>query len=128
MPALKVYTPGNLGMVNAQVQAALRLPTHIWQACILVAAPSKAAAYRHANALPQIQVPPPGNPEWDAAMGNDVDALSAAGFLAEPEVVVVSLIARGGEPAVRVTADGVEVLGEFVRDDDFRLRFIPKGS
>ncbi len=83
------------------------------QAPIYIAAPTKAAAHRLANELPHHWVGYPTLGRLRVAMGNDLDALVAAGLLDESGILVKAN--NGGrEAVVRVTADGPTLIGHLV--------------
>lgn len=83
------------------------------QAPVYIAAPTKAAAHRMVNEMPKNWVGYPSLGKLRQAMGNDLDALVAAGLLDEPGILVTAN--NGGrEPVVRVTADGPALIGHLV--------------
>ncbi len=128
MPALKVYGLGNNGFVSREIADALGMTGSHRQASVLIVAASKRAAIELAEATKGIYAPTMSDPEFRVASGIDVDALAEAGMLAEPQILATESFARAGSPAVRLTADGFHVVGEFAGDGYRDKHFIPKES
>jgi hypothetical protein len=135
MAKLKVYTLGNNGFVGDAVRKAISQPEHVRQARMLISARTKADAIRlleerrnrdNLAAGAYTSVPAPSDPEFRQATGNDVNALRAAGLLAEPDVLVLSLNGGRRGPVARVGMDGVRRLG--VLDGDRLVTDVPKGN
>ena len=109
--------------VTGAVQKLLGLPNHHRQAQVLVAAPSKAAAWGYASAMPNIGCPSRSDPDFRIAMGNCVDALVAAGQL--DRLRALAFGDRGG-PVVEVRADGAHhVIGWLSRSGHVGWVFEP---
>ncbi len=110
--------------VPRAVEALLGFTGNRNQADVLVVAPSKAAAWGLANGMPSLGVPSLSDPEFRLAMGNDVDALAAAGQLDRPRVLAYHPDRQ--DVVVEVHADGRHlVVGRFVRVGAYGCRFEP---
>lgn len=102
---LKVFSLGIHGFINREVGDALGLPAHVRQARVLVAAATKADAVQ---VLAEHGFPnhPLRDPEFRVSMGDDTDALTAAGVIAAPGVWVTTLMSRPGDPVVAMLPGG----------------------
>ncbi|MFI2663320.1 hypothetical protein [Micromonospora carbonacea] len=123
MAKLKTYTLGNQGFINNHVRDALGLPSHIRQARVIAVAATKAAAVQVLadHGFPNHSI---RDSEFRQGMGNDIDALEAAGQIAAPGVLVTSMSFGGSLPVVRMQSGGVPVrIGRLVALDGFRYRF-----
>lgn len=113
--------------VSAEVAQLVGLPPHRHQAEIYVSADTKSAAVNLVGSLPTRWA---GDvPAWRLrmGMGNDLDALTAAGLFNGPAILVVA--AHGGDrPVVQVTNDGPAVIGQLFREHNGGRRFEPAGT
>lgn len=101
-----MFTLGNGGFVRPEIITALGLPRHVRQARVLIAAENKGRA--RTLVVEALDLPiSPSNPEFRQAMGNDVDALSAAGLLDAVSIYVLPLLLSGrSQPVVQVAPNG----------------------
>jgi hypothetical protein len=100
-PKMKIFTTGLYGSVNPEVGELLGLPQFKLQARVLVAAATKRDAHKMLAARDMSLAF--SAPEFRLAMGNDVDALSAASLLLAP--TVLALASDGESPVVRIEPD-----------------------
>ncbi len=123
---MKVFALSLNGVVvSGQVATLLGLPLHRRQARVLVAAPSRASAFGFVSAMPDVSIPARADPEFRAALGNDVDTLVAAGQLARLRVLAFDGDAARS-PVVEVRVDGAHLLvGWLARAGFVDFRFEP---
>lgn len=124
MAKLKTFTLGNHGFINNTVSDALDLPRHVRQATVIAVATTKAHAVQvyADHGFPHIN---PRDPEFRMAGGNHIDALAAAGELAEPGVWVTPNIGNLSNTVVRMQPGGVpQRIGRFEHGPGFKTTFV----
>lgn len=119
---MKIFTTGTASWLPTTVQEALGLPSHVRQGRVLVSAQSKVTAFLM---LTDRRMAPhsPRDSEFRQAMGNDVNALSAAGLFDKPVVLATTML--GGGPVAQVGTDGVTVIGKLVPAANYGYVFEP---
>lgn len=126
MAFLKVYTLGINGFIRSGVNDALGIPSHIRQATVLAVATTKAHAVQvyAEHGFPGVR---PSDSEFRVAMGNDLDALAAAGLLTEPGVWVIPMLGWDGKGVVRMLPGGApRRVGRLDRGEGNRSVFVPE--
>lgn len=128
---MKVYAVSpTSGVASPAIVAAVGLPPHRRQVRLIIAARSKAEAFRMLSAR---KVGPDSvrDPELAAGMGDDVDLLASVDLLSAPVVYAVEGVGVLGE-VVRVEEDGSPtVVGRIERvggDTYGPLRFVPTAA
>lgn len=121
---LKVFRLGHNCAVYGPLKAMLGMTGFHNQANILVVAPSKAAAFGLASAMPNMDTPRRTDPDFRIATGNDVDALAAAGQLDSQRVLVFHPHRPGSVVEVRVDGDH-QVIGQFAPAAGYTSTFEP---
>jgi hypothetical protein len=124
MTTLKVFLLGHNCSVYGPIKELLGMTGVYNQATILVVAPSKAAAFGLASAMPNMSTPSRTDPEFRMAAGSDVDALAAAGQLATERVLAFH--PNRSDDVVEVRVDGQHcVIGRFVPVAGYQFAFEP---
>lgn len=106
MAKLKTYTLGIHGFIDATTRDSLGVAPHIRQARVIAVATTKAHAVQvyAEHGFPNVN---PRDSEFRVAMGNDLDALTAAGELAEPGVWVLPGTGSLSDVVLRMLPGGV---------------------
>lgn len=109
-------------IASGRVAALIQVPRYQRQVDVLVVAPSKAAAYGLASAMPDISVPSRSDPDFRLATGNEVDALAAAGQLDHERVLAYKT--ERSAVVVEVKVDGRhQVIGRLVQGPLYSFTF-----
>jgi len=122
MAGLKVYTVQLCdAFVRREITAALGMAAHHRQARVLIVASTKAAGAEVARLGMGFVAPG----DLRVAMGNDVDAMQAAGVFDRPRLYVHRPHQTG--PVVVVDDSGPEVVGQ-LEDHDGSVTYVPAGA
>jgi hypothetical protein len=119
---LKTYTLGPHGFIDAATRDALGVAPHIRQARVIAVATSKTHAVQvyAEHGFPNVS---PRDSEFRVAMGNDLDALTEAGELAEPGVWVMPSLGTGH--VARMLPGGVpQCIGRLEFAPDYKATFV----